>query len=114
MRLRPFAQTSISYLPGVDIGFAIDLSDFGSSNLVIESTADGYWVAGIAGGLVMQLSDQWLAEVGIMYEIPLTDLEVDLGFDIAGNAVPLDATLEPQGLVGFIGVTWIPRRFLSR
>ena len=113
-RLRPFGQVSLAYLPNVDIGFTVDLSAFGSSDLVIDASGESYWVAGLAGGLVLQLTDRWLVEFGLLYEFPLTDLDVDLGFEIAGNSVPLDARLQPEGLVGSVGLTWVPGRTETR
>lgn len=104
-RLRPFGELSLAYLPGVDVGLEVDLSSFGSSNLRIESEGEATWVGGLAAGAVYDLGGGWLAELGLRYEAPLADLEVDLGFEIAGSTVPLAAELEPAGWIGWVGLS---------
>ncbi|MCZ6598987.1 MAG: hypothetical protein O7B99_15225 [Planctomycetota bacterium] len=105
-RLRPYVQGTLVYLPEVDIGFEVDLSAFGSSNLEIDAKGDGYWVAGVATGLMYHWTPQLVAELGIAYELPLTSLDADLTFSIGPSLVPFEAELEPEGLIGFWGLTY--------
>lgn len=105
-RLRPFAQATVAYLPSVDIGFEIDLSNFGSSNLRIDTEGEGYWVGGASVGLLYQWTDHLVAELGLLYEVPITELDADLSFSIGPSEVPMFAELKPQGLLGFGGLTW--------
>ncbi len=105
-RIRPFGQASLAWLPGVDVGFEVDLSEYGSSNLEIETRGDGYWVGGVAGGILYQWRDHWVVELGLLYEIPITPLEADLGFEIGPSHVPLNGEFEPAGFVGFCGLSW--------
>ncbi|MEW6073980.1 MAG: hypothetical protein AB1726_15470 [Planctomycetota bacterium] len=104
-RLRPFAQVSLAWLPEVDVGFVVDLSEYGSSNLDIETAGEGAWVGGLAAGLVYQWRDRWLLEAGLAYERALRPLEADLGFDIGPQHVPMDAEFAPAGWVGSAGLS---------
>ena len=105
-RLRPFAQASVAYLPTVDVAFEVDLSEFGSSNLVIDTEGEGYWVGAGALGLVYHWTDRLELELGLAYELPLTPLDVDLSFSIGPSTVPMSGELEPAGLIGFWGLSW--------
>jgi len=104
-RWRPFGELSVAYLPSVDVGFEVDLSDFGSSNLKIDTEGEGYWVGGVAAGMAYQLTERVSAELGALYEVPLTTLDTDLSFSIGSSEVPMFGELEPQGLIGFCGIT---------
>lgn len=106
-RFQPYGEITLSYLPGVDVGFEVDLSEFGSSNLRIDSTADGFFLAGLTAGAFYDLSRRWRLQFGTTYEYPVTTMEADLSFDIAGNTVPLQGEFEPLGLIGFVGVTYV-------
>ncbi|MAB81165.1 MAG: hypothetical protein CMJ89_17605 [Planctomycetes bacterium] len=107
-RWQPFVEFMLSYLPGVDIGFEVDLAPFGSpSNLVIETKSDGYFIGGVTVGFLYRWRPRWLLQVGTTYEIPLTKMDADLSFDVVGQTVPLTAELEPSGLVGFVGISYL-------
>ena len=106
-RFQPFAEVSLNYLPSVDVGFEVDLSGFGSSNLRIDSTADGFFLAGFTAGAYYDLSRRWRVQFGTIYEYPITKMDADLSFEIAGNNVPLTAEFEPLGLIGFVGLTYV-------
>jgi hypothetical protein len=105
-RWRPWAELSLAYLPTVDVGFEVDLSEFGSSNLKIDTEGEGLWVGGAAGGLVYRLSEHLTGELGALYEVPLNDMQTDLSFSIGSSEVPMDADLRPQGLIGFCALAW--------
>jgi hypothetical protein len=104
-RLRPFVQASVAWIPKVDVGFEVDLSEFGSSDLRIDSDGRDYYLGGLATGVVYQWRDRITLELGVLYELPLNDLDTDLSFDIAGSEVPLSAELRTEGLIGFLGIS---------
>lgn len=105
-RWRPFVQVALAWLPGVEVAYEVDLSSFGSSNLGIDTDSEGYWVGGVSTGLLYHWRDRWVFELGLLYEFPITNLEADLGFEISGSNVPLDAELEPSGFIGFWGLSY--------
>ena len=107
-RLRPWCEASLSYLPGVDVGFEVDLSSFGSSNLSIETESGGYWVGGLAGGVAYRWTDRWTLDLGAVYEVPLSRMDTDLTFEIGTSEVPMFGKLRPRGIIGFFGLTWMP------
>lgn len=104
-RLRPWAQLGVAWLPSVDVSFAVDLSEYGSDNLEIETDGKGYGVGHAGAGLLYHWRDRWVLEFGVLYEVPLNPLEADLGFDIGPSHVPIDAEFEPSGFVGYCGIT---------
>jgi len=106
-RFQPYAEVALNYLSGVEVGFEVDLSEFGSSNLRIESTTDGFFLAGFTAGAFYDLSRRWRLQFGTTYEYPITTMEADLSFEIAGTTVPLQGEFEPLGLIGFVGVTYV-------
>ena len=105
-RWRPYGQVSLAWLPGVDVGFEVDLSDYGSSNLDIETKGKGYWVGGVSTGMLYHWRTRWVVEAGLLYEFPITTLEADLGFELGPTYLPLDAEFRPQGWVGFCGLSY--------
>jgi hypothetical protein len=104
-RLRPWAGLGIAWLPGVDVGFEVDLSEYGSDNIRIDTTGESYLVGAVSAGVLYHWRDRWVVELGLLYETPLNPLEADLGFDIGPSHVPIDAEFEPSGFVGFVGIT---------
>jgi hypothetical protein len=102
---RPYGELSVAYLPSVDVGFEVDLSDFGSSNLEIDTEGEGYWVGGLTAGLLYRLTKHLTAELGVLYEVPLSTLDTDLSFSIGSSTVPMFGELRPQGLIGFCGLS---------
>ena len=104
-RVRPWCELGLSYLPEVDVEFEVDLSRFGSSNLEIETTAEGGWMAGGGVGLAYRWTDRVALELGVVYEVPLSPLDSDLSFSIGASEVPMRGDLEPQGLIGFLGLS---------
>ncbi len=106
-RFQPFLELSLSYLPGVDVGFEVDLSEFGSSNLMINSHSNGFFLAGFTLGAFYNWSRHWRLQFGTTYERPLTDMEVDLSFELANTTVPLTAEFEPLGWIGFFGLSYV-------
>jgi hypothetical protein len=50
---------------------------------------------------------RWLLQLGTTYEIPLTKMDADFSFDFAGTTIPLTAELEPSGLIGFVGISYL-------
>ncbi len=102
-RFRPFAEASVSYLPGVEVEFEVDIP---GPNLVIDSTGDGYWVGGLAVGVEYHWTERLVAELGLTYEIPITELDVDMSFSAAGSPFPFFGEFEPEGFIGFGGVSY--------
>ncbi len=105
-RWRPYGELSVIYLPDVDVGFEVDLSRFGSSNLEIDTQGEGYWMGAISAGALYAWTEHLSAEIGLVYEVPITEMDTDLSFSIGSSTVPMFGELAPRGLVGFCGLTW--------
>lgn len=105
-RWQPFTELSLHYLPGVDIGFEVDVGL--PSNLILETKSDGYFIGGLTVGCLYRWRPRWLLQLGTTYEIPLTKMDADFSFELfPGQIVPLTAELEPSGLIGFVGISYL-------
>ena len=72
-------------------------------------TTAQYWTGTRHRGphsLAYQWTDRIVAELGVVYEIPITELDTDLSFSVGPSSVPFFGELEPQGLIGFGGVSY--------
>ena len=107
-RWRPFLQANVAYLPAVDVGYSVRFSEIlGLSDLEVEGEGDGFWTAGLAGGVQYHWRPRWLLEFGAVHEWTLADMDADLSFEVATSTIPFEAELESEGFVFFWGLTFV-------
>lgn len=105
-RFRPFLGCGTAYLPGVEGEVVLDLSGFGSSNLIIDSKGDPFFLGILEAGVAGHVSERTLFEVWVNYEWTLEPLDSDLSFEIVGETVPVTAQYEIGGYLLGWGLTW--------
>lgn len=108
-RWRPFVQGRLAYLPNTSFESEVDLSSINQPNPEYKFDGSPYWNAGLAVGLEYQLRSDLVFQVGVNHEWalePTTD-RVHLEF-LPGFEVDLDTSIEPEGTMLMIGLTWYP------
>jgi hypothetical protein len=109
-RWRPWLEGQVAFVPGVDIGFELDLSAFGNSNIRAETESEDYWVGAAGTGIAYQWSDRALLELGATYEFALAPFDATLPIEIPNGSstllVPIESEFDPAGLVAYLGLAW--------
>ena len=106
-RLRPFYGLDVGWVPGVrldDVRVDYDpLLMLPSERVSVEG--DSFWTIAPVLGLSYLLARNLSLELGAFYEFPLSTSDESVTFTNLGGATA-DVEVEPQGLVGFVGLTW--------
>ncbi|MCB9915265.1 MAG: hypothetical protein H6828_08960 [Planctomycetes bacterium] len=120
-RLRPFVHAKLAYIPGVDFDMTTTLpfpDPLNDAVLVSPYRGSGYWSLGGGLGLAYQLDEHWYAYLSVIYEWALTEskaygvpttLQETTGnafVDNIMNSLSYDITIDPQGWIGFAGVSY--------
>lgn len=125
-RLRPFVMTKLAYIPSVDFDLttAFDLPD-PLNDLVLTSPYSGgaYWSLALGAGLAYQFADSFVGRLGVVYEWAITQSmesiptdrtnstgnpTIDEFLDGVFQDLEFEVTLEPRGLVAYVGLLWYP------
>lgn len=106
-RWRPFLGVKVAGIPRTVFDAEVDLSEIDQPNPDYEFEGDPYFNLGLSAGLAYQLSDHAVLQFSVMHEWPLGSTEdtVNLEF-LPGFEVDLDTTIEPEGTMAFVGISW--------
>lgn len=121
-RLRPYLHLKLAYIPAVDFDMTTTLPFPDPLNdAVLRSPYRGssYWSLGAGAGLAYRLSGHWYARLAFFYEWSLNEssasgvpssLQGTTGnafVDDIMNALEYDISLDPQGWIGFAGISYV-------
>jgi hypothetical protein len=108
-RWKAFAGLDLGYVPYVDLDATVVYAPGFQQRVTLEG--DDYLTAGVVAGLSYLLADRLSLELGAFYEWSLDASEDTLTLDVPnglGGTDPnsIDGKVFPEGLIGFIGLTY--------
>ena len=108
-RWRPFVEARLGYMPSMEFDAAVDLSSIGQPNPTYDFDGSPSWNAGLAAGLELQWRSDLVFSIQVRHELPLdaTSDRVHLEF-LPGFEVDLDTSVEPEGTIVLVGLSWYP------
>lgn len=108
-RWRPFLEARLAYMPSMQFDAAVDLSSIDQPNPEYSFDGSPSWNGGLAAGLELQARDDLVFSIQLRHEFPLeaTEDRVNLEF-VPGFEVDLDTSIEPEGTILLVGLTWFP------
>ena len=119
-RLRTFLQAKLAYIPRVEFDMTTRLPfDPPLEDGVLQSQfkGDEYWTMAAGAGLAYELTPAWMLSLGFFYEWPLGTSDGRADATLAqstGNAfvdnilsaLEYDVSLEPQGWIAFLNLSY--------
>ena len=105
-RVRPFLQVGVGYLPDIDFDATVDLGVPQIPPEDFEFDGSTAWSAGAQAGLMFQISDHWVGQLGFLYEWNLQSADDDVQLDFLDSTLDLDIELEPRGWLLLGGLTY--------
>jgi hypothetical protein len=108
-RWKAFGGLDAGYVPYVDLDATVIYAPGFQERVTLEG--DGYFTLGVVGGLSYLVADRLSLEIGAFYEWSLDASEDTLTLNIPNGLGGTDANLVdgkvfPEGLIGFIGLTY--------